>query len=91
MISEEQRRERQREYHKRWYQKNKTEACAKSREWHRNNRDKNLATNIHVDHDHTNGQLRDLLCRSCNVGIGLFNDSPLLTTRATEYLSKWKK
>lgn len=39
-----------------------------------------------VDHDHTSGQFRGILCRSCNTGLGHFKDSVLLLARAIIYL-----
>lgn len=41
-----------------------------------------------VDHNHETGAVRDLLCNSCNGGLGLFKDSPALLDRAAEYLRK---
>jgi hypothetical protein len=41
---------------------------------------------LYVDHDHDTGQVRRLLCRRCNCGLGFFGDSPRLTWRATVYL-----
>lgn len=54
-----------------------------------------------VDHDHTTGAIRGILCNNCNQGIGQFKDDPellefariyLLSTqgdkRADEYLDK---
>lgn len=39
-----------------------------------------------VDHDHTTGVVRGLLCSRCNTSIGKFNDNPALLRRAAEYV-----
>lgn len=43
---------------------------------------------LYVDHDHHTGAVRDLLCRSCNSGIGNFNEDEALLARAAEYVRK---
>jgi hypothetical protein len=42
--------------------------------------------NFAVDHNHTTGEIRGLLCTRCNRGLGLFKDDPVLTQLATNYL-----
>jgi len=41
-----------------------------------------------LDHDHDTGKVRQLLCRSCNTGIGKFKDSIELLQSAITYLKK---
>ena len=41
-----------------------------------------------VDHDHTTGKVRELLCRRCNMILGQVNDSPLLLNDLASYLRK---
>ncbi len=43
---------------------------------------------LHVDHDHDTQEVRGLLCRVCNIGLGHFKDSPSLLARAVRYLEK---
>ena len=45
---------------------------------------------LSVDHDHETGQIRGLLCVSCNRGLPWFSESPELLDRAAEYLRKSK-
>ena len=41
---------------------------------------------FHVDHCHTTGQIRALLCNNCNMGLGAFRDKPDLLIKAAEYI-----
>lgn len=43
---------------------------------------------IHVDHKHSDGSIRALLCGCCNQALGLFKDNPLLLRKAATYLEK---
>lgn len=39
-----------------------------------------------VDHNHSTGKVRGILCDRCNRGLGLFKDSPELLLNAFDYL-----
>lgn len=41
---------------------------------------------LHIDHDHVDGQVRGLLCHSCNTSLGHFRDNPEVLRRAVSYL-----
>jgi len=41
-----------------------------------------------VDHDHVTGQVRALLCKKCNQGIGLLQDSSDIASKAVDYLKE---
>lgn len=43
---------------------------------------------FHVDHCHTNGNIRGLLCHSCNVALGCFADDIERINTAMNYLEK---
>lgn len=42
-----------------------------------------------VDHCHTTGAVRALLCARCNIGMGLFADSPEHLRQVMEYLERY--
>lgn len=42
----------------------------------------------HVDHDHSNGAIRGILCNLCNIGLGMFHDNTRLLAGAIVYLEK---
>jgi hypothetical protein len=42
-----------------------------------------------VDHNHTTGKVRGLLCSSCNGALGLFKDNPEVVAAALLYLKDY--
>ena len=46
---------------------------------------------LHVDHCHSSGNIRGLLCHHCNIALGSFSDSIETLENAIEYLKKYKK
>ena len=43
-----------------------------------------------VDHRHSDKQVRDLLCRTCNQALGLLRESIAIVYSAAAYLEKWE-
>jgi hypothetical protein len=42
-----------------------------------------------IDHNHSTGEVRALLCNHCNRGLGMFLDEPKLLRLAANYLEKF--
>jgi hypothetical protein len=55
--------------------------CAICRQGSPNERD------LCIDHDHSTGEVRGLLCVLCNSGLGQFRDDPVILRAAIEYLA----
>lgn len=49
-----------------------------------------LKRELDVDHCHSTGEIRGLLCNNCNRGIGHLQDDPDILLRAYEYLLRFK-
>lgn len=41
---------------------------------------------LHIDHDHSSGKVRALLCNNCNLALGLLKDSSIVAHAAAGYL-----
>lgn len=52
---------------------------------------KNLNRMICIDHCHTSGKLRGLLCHNCNSGIGLLKDNIQILEQAIQYLRSFNE
>lgn len=46
--------------------------------------------NVHADHCHANKLPRGVLCGSCNLGLGRFQDSPERLRAAADYIEKYR-
>lgn len=47
-----------------------------------------IVRRLYVDHCHTTGIVRGLLCINCNTGLGSFGESTLRLSQAIDYLKK---
>lgn len=45
-----------------------------------------ILTSPHIDHCHTTGRVRGILCSSCNLALGLFKDNTEILKSAIKYL-----
>lgn len=48
-----------------------------------------LSRSLAVDHSHTNGHIRGLLCQVCNTALGKFKDSIEMLDKAAQYLKRY--
>ncbi len=49
------------------------------------------AKRLFLDHDHSTGELRALLCHFCNAGLGYFKENIQLFERAIQYVQEFGK
>lgn len=62
-------------------QDNKCKICGNTKSNHRNEI-------LYIDHCHTTGKIRGLLCHHCNVGLGGFKDNIESLSKAIKYLEE---
>lgn len=41
-----------------------------------------------IDHNHSTGEVRGLLCNTCNTGIGMLKEDPIIMQSAIKYLQQ---
>ena len=47
--------------------------------------------NLNIDHCHETSKIRGVLCRNCNLGLGLFKDNSAVLRKAADYIDKNNK
>jgi hypothetical protein len=51
----------------------------------------NKVQKLCVDHNHTTGKVRGLLCTACNKGLGMLKDNPDIVLSGYNYLMKYEE
>jgi hypothetical protein len=46
---------------------------------------------LHIDHNHSTGRIRELLCSACNTGLGLFSEDAARLLVAAAYVNRHNK
>lgn len=46
--------------------------------------------NLSIDHDHSTGKVRGLLCHTCNSALGMFRENKEVLLKAIKYLERYK-
>ena len=72
-------------------QNNSCAICGTKEPGTRKASNESYAWNWCVDHDHQTGKVRKLLCLSCNIGLGKFDDDIKRLELAIQYLEKHKE
>lgn len=60
--------------------------CGKALPHHLSSPDSDLRDAVAIDHNHTTGAIRGILCAPCNKGLGYFVDDPQRLMAAARYL-----
>ncbi len=48
-----------------------------------------IGRDLHLDHDHQSGKIRGLLCRNCNIALGLLKEDEDIIWNMLEYIKKF--
>lgn len=81
----------EKEFNKMWEdQKGKCAICNKNMTFPERKRGQKMSC-VSVDHNHNTKKVRELLCSSCNKGIGHFNEDSNILLNAIKYLRKHEK
>lgn len=48
-------------------------------------------THLSVDHNHSTGKIRGLLCNDCNIAIGRMKEDPVILRAAADYIERDKE
>jgi hypothetical protein len=43
---------------------------------------------LNIDHCHKSGRVRGVLCKNCNIGLGMFKDQEAILRQACDYLKR---
>ena len=68
--------------------KSQNYCCAICGKHEKDNKKGEMQQPLAVDHCHTKGSNRGLLCNTCNLGLGYFKDKPEFLLKAVDYLHK---
>lgn len=78
------------QYEAMWRQQDGRCAICGERETKRNRLDGTIRA-LHLDHCHTTGRVRELLCQRCNLAVGHVKDSPEVCRKMADYLERHRR
>lgn len=48
-----------------------------------------ITMSAHIDHDHTTGKTRGMLCKTCNLALGHALEDPMRLRALADYIDRW--